>query len=181
MRRHKPYVLVGLVLAAVMLVGFDALRRQVEALENRVSKVEQRARKNSGDIVLLKGRIERVEKGSNRQSPKPGEIHVGGGFYLSNVRLPGHTAVVPWSGIVGKISNRSGKDYEKAVFIVSFYYNPSDRMKPGSLLRPAKPTPQLVKKVFVTIHDIQDGEVKEFRATCGGVFDTYKVQFNEGL
>jgi hypothetical protein len=77
MKQQRPYVLAGLALVAVMLVGaaaqvtreeFDALRKQVEALENKVNEVEQRARRNSGNIVLLKGTVDRMKE----------DIHTGG-------------------------------------------------------------------------------------------------------
>jgi hypothetical protein len=76
MKQQRAYVLAGLALIAVMLLGaaaqvtreeFDALRKQVEALENKVSEVEQRARQNSGELVLLKGRLERLEKGARAE------------------------------------------------------------------------------------------------------------------
>jgi len=82
MKRQRLYVLAGLALVAVMLVGaatqvtreeFDALREQVEALENKVSEVEQRARQNSGNIVLLKGTVERVEKGMRGDGEQAGK------------------------------------------------------------------------------------------------------------
>jgi len=143
---------------------FDALRRQVEALENRVSKVEQRARKNSGDIVLLKGRIERVERvvraDGNRSAGRAGvpsrvaetaslagrrgKVAVGGGFYLSNVTFRGGSL---GTEMIGEISNQSGRDYDMVAFDVSLYKKPR----------------RLVEHDFFLIHNIKNGQTRSFR------------------
>jgi len=71
MTRSKLMMIILFMAAGLLAIGaaaqvsreeFDALRDQIKTLENKVSEVEQRARQNSGEIVLLKGTIERMEK-----------------------------------------------------------------------------------------------------------------------